>query len=153
MPKEIVIYQNKSGAIEFKGDFKKETLWASQAQIVNLFGVDQSVVSRHIRNILKDKEIDEKSNMQKMHIANSDKPITLYSLDVVLAIGYRTNSKVAIVFRKWATKTLRQHILNGYTINEKRLLEARDKFKELQETIIFFEKPEKEKSMTTPSLP
>jgi len=153
MPKEIVIYQNKSGAIEFKGDFKKETLWASQAQIVNLFGVDQSVVSRHIRNILKDKEIDEKSNMQKMHIANSDKPITLYSLDVVLAIGYRTNSKVAIVFRKWATKTLRQHILNGYTINEKRLLEARDKFKELQETIIFFEKPEKEKSMTTLSLP
>ncbi len=145
MPKEIVIYQNKSGAIEFKGDFQKETLWASQAQIVALFEVDQSVVSRHIRNIFKDKEIDEKSNMQKMHIANSDKPVVFYSLDVILAIGYRTNSKVAIVFRQWATKVLRQHILEGYTVNEKRLLRTRKSFQELQETISFLQEKSKHK--------
>ena len=128
MKKEIIIYQSKSGAIELKGNFKRETLWASQAQIVELFGVDQSVVSRHIKNIFKDGEIDEKSNMHFLHIANSDKPVVFYSLDVVLSVGYRTNSKVAIAFRKWATKTLRRHILDGYTINKKRLAKNYEAF-------------------------
>src|SRR3990167_8779930 len=103
--KGVIIYQAKNGAIEFRGDFTRETIWATQAQIVGLFSVDQSVVSRHIKNIFKDGEIDEKSNMQKMHNANSDKPTMLYSLDVILGVGYRTNSRVAIEFRKWATKT------------------------------------------------
>ena len=98
----VVIYQAKNGAIELRGDVRQETIWATQAQVVQLFEVDQSVVSRHIRNIFKDGEVDEKSNMQKMHIANSDKPVTLYSLDMILSIGYRTNSKIAIEFRKFA---------------------------------------------------
>ena len=119
--KQIMIYRSKSGALEIRSDIKKSTVWASQAQIVKLFGVDQSVVSRHIRNIFKDKEIDEKSNMQKMHNANSDKPVAFYSLDVILSVGYRTNSKVAIEFRKWATKTLRAYIVNGYAINKDRI--------------------------------
>lgn len=117
----IVIFQSKSGAIELRGDFGKETIWATQAQMVELFGVDQSVVSRHIKNIFTDGEIEEKSNMQKMHIANSDKPITSYSLDVILGVGYRTNSRVAIEFRKWATKTLKEHITKGYTINRRQI--------------------------------
>src|SRR3989344_9310158 len=117
----MVIYQAKSGAIELRGDFTRETIWATQAQIVGLFGVDQSVVSRHIRNMFKDGEIEEKSNMQKMHNANSDKPVTLYSLDVILGVGYRTNSRVAIQFRQWATKTLREHIIKGYTLNKSRI--------------------------------
>ena len=124
----IVVYQAKSGAIELRGDLSKETIWATQAQIVRLFGVDQSVVSRHIRNLFKDGEIEEKSNMQKMHIAHSDKPIVLYSLDVVLGVGYRANSKVAIEFRRWATKTLREHITKGYTINRKRISKNYDAF-------------------------
>ena len=128
MKKESIIYQAKSGAIELKGDLEKETIWASQAQIVDLFGVDQSVTSRHIRNIFKDGEINPKSNMQKMHIANSDKPVIFYSLDVILSVGYRTNSKVAIEFRKWATKTLRAYIVDGYTINKKRLAKNYDSF-------------------------
>ena len=119
--KGMVIYQAKSGAIELRGDFTRETIWAAQAQIVGLFGVDQSVVSRHIRNMFKDGEIEEKSNMQKMHNANSDKPVTLYSLDVILGVGYRTNSRVAIQFRQWATKTLREHIIKGYTLNRKQI--------------------------------
>ena len=97
---EIIIYQSREGAIELRGDFGNETIWATQAQIVDLFNVDQSVVSRHIKNIFRDGEIEEKSNMQKMHNANSDKPVASYSLDVVLSVGYRTNSKVAIEFRK-----------------------------------------------------
>ena len=128
MKKEVIIYQGKSGAIELKGDFKRETIWASQAQIVELFNVDQSVVSRHIRNIFKDGEIDKKSNMQKMHIANSDKPVIFYSLDVILSVGYRTNSKVAIIFRRWATRTLRRHILEGYTLDKKRLAKNYEAF-------------------------
>lgn len=138
----MVIYQAKSGAIELRGDFKHETIWATQAQIVKLFGVDQSVVSRHVKNIFKDGEIEEKSNMQKMHIANSDKPVVMYSLDVILSVGYRTNSKTAIVFRKWATKTIKEYLIKGYAINEKLLLETRQKFNELQTTILFL----KEKS-------
>jgi hypothetical protein len=72
---KTIIYQAPNGAIELKGDLSKETVWANQAQIVKLFDVDQSVISRHIRNIFKDGEVDQKSNMQKMHIANSDKPV------------------------------------------------------------------------------
>ena len=100
--------------------------------------MDQSVVSRHIRNFFKDDEIEQKSNMQKMHIANSDKPIMLYSLDVILGVGYRTNSKVAIEFRKWATKTLRSYIVDGFAINKSRIaknykqfLDSVDSFKRL----------------------
>jgi len=126
--KQVIIYQTKSGALELRKDVKNETMWATQAQIVSLFDVDQSVISRHIKNIFKDGEIDEKSNMQKMHNANSDKPITLYSLDVILSVGYRTNSKVAIWFRKWATKTLREHIVNGYTINRSRIAQNYNEF-------------------------
>ncbi len=127
-PKNIVIYQAKSGAIELRGDFGRETVWATQAQIVSLFNVDQSVVSRHIKNIFKDGEIEEKSNMQKMHIANSDKPVIFYSLDVILGVGYRTNSKIAIEFRQWATKTLKEHITKGYTINRKLIVRNYDAF-------------------------
>lgn len=119
--KEVVIYQAKNGAIELRGDFTHETVWATQAQIVNLFGVDQSVVSRHIKNIFSDGEIEAKSNMQKMHNANSDKPTILYSLDVILGVGYRTNSTIAIEFRKWATKTLRSYIVDGFAINKNRI--------------------------------
>ena len=117
--KEVIIYQAKSGAIELRGDFRHDTIWATQEDIVRLYEKDQSVISRHISSIFREKEADPQSNMQKMHIANSDKPVALYSLDIILAVGYRTNSKRAIEFRKWATKILREHITKGYTINPK----------------------------------
>ncbi len=132
---KIVIYQGNNGEIALKGDFFKETIWANQSQIVDLYGVDQSVISRHVKNIFRDGEIDEKSNMQKMHIANSDKPVIFYSLDVILAVGYRTNSKIAIEFRKWATKTLREHIVKGYTLNKKRLSKNYTEFLQAVETV------------------
>lgn len=133
--KDIIIYQAKSGAIQLRGDFTNETVWATQSQIVDLFNVDQSVVSRHIRNIFKDGEIEEKSNMQKMHNANSDKPVILYSLDVILGVGYRTNSKVAIEFRKWATKTLRSYIVDGFAINKHRIAKNYDQFLDIVENV------------------
>jgi hypothetical protein len=94
---EIIKYNN--GEIELKVSVEYETVWLTQKQIVELFQKDQSVISRHINNVFKTGEIDEKSNMQKMHIANSDKPVKFYSLDIVLAVGYRTNSPRAIEFR------------------------------------------------------
>ena len=72
---KVVIYQAKSGAIELRGDFDKETLWATQAQIAQVFGIERSVVTKHVNNLLRSEEIDQKSNVQKMHIANSDKPV------------------------------------------------------------------------------
>jgi prophage maintenance system killer protein len=125
---QVFIYQAKTGAIEFKGDLKTETIWASQAQIRDLFQVDQSVISRHIRNIFKDGEIEQTGNMQKMHIAFSDKPVVFYSLDVILSVGYRTNSKVAIAFRKWATEILRCYLLDDYVINKKRIVQNHSEF-------------------------
>jgi len=99
-------------------------LWASQAQIASLFNVERSVVTKHVRNILKDKELDKNSVCANFaHTARDGKiyQVQYYNLDVILAVGYRTNSVRAIQFRQWATKTLRQHILEGYTLNKKRL--------------------------------
>ena len=93
---ELLIYQGKNWEIILKEDSKNETIWASQKDIAEVFGIDRTVVTKHINNIFKDDEIDEKSNVQKMHIANSDKPVKFYNLDIILAVGYRTNSSKAI---------------------------------------------------------
>ncbi len=78
---QIIIYQAKSGAIEFKGDLKKETVWATQSQISHLFGIDRTVVTKHIGKILGSGEVNKKSNVQILHIANSDKPIKSICID------------------------------------------------------------------------
>lgn len=131
---KIVVYENGEVEIKVSLDNQNETIWLTQKQIVQLFQKDQSVISRHINKIFKDNEVDEKSNMQKMHIANSDKPVKFYSLDVVLAVGYRTNSKKAIEFRKWATKVLKQYIINGYVINSEKI--TVDRFLNLEKDVI-----------------
>ncbi|MFH1990478.1 MAG: virulence protein RhuM/Fic/DOC family protein [Patescibacteria group bacterium] len=138
----IVIYKTSKNEVELKVRFEGESVWLNQEEIARLYGKERSVVTKHINNIFKDAEVDKKSNVQKLHIANSDKPIVIYGIDVILAVGYRVNSARAIHFRRWATKVLKQHLIKGYTINEKRLLEAREKFQELQEAISFL----KEKS-------
>lgn len=89
-----VIYND--GELELNVSVTEDTLWLTQMQLCDIFEKDQSVISRHINNIFRDNEVDKKSNMQKMHIANSDKPVNFYSLDIVLAVGYRTNSSKAI---------------------------------------------------------
>ena len=118
---KIVIYKDRRGNVELKADLIKDTIWATQAQIAQVFGIDRTVATKHINNLLKSREIEEKSNVQKMHVANSDKPVAFYSLDMILAIGYRTNSGQAIIFRKWATKTLREYIVKGIAINTERI--------------------------------
>lgn len=132
---KLIVFQAKNGAIELKADVNSETVWATQANIVKLFEKDQSVVSRHIAKIFKDGEVDAKSNMQKMHNANSDKPVVYYSLDVILAVGYRVNSNRAIEFRKWATKTLKQYITQGFAVNSLVIKNNYSQFLEVVEDI------------------
>ena len=127
----MVIYND--GELELNVSVDNETIWLTQAQLSDIFEKDQSVISRHINNVFKDNEVDEKSNMQKMHIANSDKPVSFYSLDIVLAVGYRTNSQKAIKFRQWATNVLRNYIHNGYAINSEKITHQR--FKELESDV------------------
>jgi len=124
----IVIYKASRKEVEIKVRFENESVWLSQSSIAKLFGKDRSVITKHISKIFADKEIDKKSNVQKTHIANSDKPVELYSLDVILAVGYRTNSQRAMHFRKWATQVLKNYLIKGYALNEKRLLETQEKF-------------------------
>jgi len=138
-----MIYTTSKNEVELKVHFKNESVWLGQSEIALLFGRERSVITKHINKIFSDKEVDKASNVQKMHIANSDKPVEFYSLDVILAVGYRANSPRAIHFRHWATKILKQYLIKGYAINEKRLLEAQNKFKELQETVLFLQKHSK----------
>ncbi len=142
---EIIIYRPSKNEVELKVRFEDEMVWLRQNEIADLFGRDRSVITRHINKIFKDKEINKKSNVHFLHIANSDKPVAFYSLDVILSVGYRTNSARAINFRQWATKVLKNYLLKGYAINEKRLLEAHNKFNQLQETISFLQKKSKVK--------
>lgn len=121
---DTAIYQTKNGAISLKQDTSADMLWASQEHIADIFELERSTVTKHIRNILKDNELNEKSVCAKLsHTAEDGKTyqVQFYSLDVILAVGYRTNSNKAIAFRQWATKTLKNHIYKGYTINQTRI--------------------------------
>jgi len=120
---EIIIYQAEDGQTALAVQLADETVWLNQAQMAELFQRDQSVLSRHIRNVFTDGELDETSNMQKMHIAGSAKPVALYSLDVIISVGYRVKSQRGTQFRIWATKVLKQHLVKGFTTNERRLAE------------------------------
>ena len=124
---EILIYKPSKNEVELRVRFKEEMVWLKQQEIADLFDKDRSVITKHINKIFKDKEIDQKSNVHFLRIANSDKPVAFYSLDVILAIGYRTNSSRAIHFRQWATKILKRYLLKGYVVNQKQLLEAKKK--------------------------
>jgi prophage maintenance system killer protein len=132
---EVVIYQAEDGNAALEVQLDQDTVWLSQAQLVNLFERDVSVISRHIRNVFKEGELDQESNLQKMQIANSDRPVVFYSLDVIISVGYRVKSQRGTQFRQWATRVLRDHLVKGYTLNEQRLRDERAKFKEMQRTV------------------
>jgi len=132
---EVVIYRTKDKKIQLEVKFERETVWLTQADIATLFRVERSVITKHLRNIFISKELDEKSNVHFLHIAFSDKPVKLYNLDVVISVGYRVNSFRATQFRMWATGVLRKHVIDGYTLNEKRLHQYADKLRALQNAI------------------
>ena len=120
---ELEIYQSEDGSLELSVTIDSETVWLSQYQMQTLFGRERSVITKHTNNVFKDGELTELSNVQKMHIANSDKPVKYYSLDVVISVGYRVKSVQGVKFRQWATRSLKSHLLQGFTVNESRLHE------------------------------
>lgn len=118
---EVIIYKTIDNQTQIDVKFENDTVWLSQSQITALFERDRTVITKHINKIFNDGELDEKSNVQKMHIAHSDRPVTFYNLDVIISVGYRVNSKQGIRFRQWATQRLKEYLVKGYTINEQRL--------------------------------
>ncbi|MBP6756982.1 MAG: virulence protein RhuM/Fic/DOC family protein [Bacteroidia bacterium] len=132
-----IIFQASNGALELRTDSDIETIWASKKQISEIFEIDRSVVSKHIKRVFTDNELDQKVVCAKFahttqHGAIKEKQqntiIEYYNLDIILAVGYRTNSKIAIQFRQWVTQTLKQHITKGFTINESRIQQNKELF-------------------------
>ena len=126
---EVVVYQDSEGQVRVDVRLERETVWLTQAQMAELFGRDQSVVSRHVRNVFANGELPAEGNMQKMHIASADKPTALYSLDVIISVGYRVKSTRGVQFRQWATRVLREHLVRGYAFDPCAEIAARAKCK------------------------
>lgn len=132
---ELIIYQTEDGRTKIDVYFQGENAWLNKAQMAELFQRDRSVISRHVRNVFDEGELDEKSNVQKMHIANADRPVQFYSLDVIISVGYRVKSQRGVEFRRWANSVLKDHIIKGYTVNTIRL-EALQKTVEIQSKML-----------------
>lgn len=116
---ELVIYEPADGGqviVRLEG----ESLWLTQEQVSALFKRERSVITKHLRNIFRDGELDKKSNVQNLHIAGSDKPVKFYNLDAIISVGYRVNSKRGTQFRQWATGILRDHLIRGWTLDRTR---------------------------------
>ena len=140
---EIVVYQPDEVTkldVKVSGD----TVWLTQTQMATLFQRERTVITKHIKNIFAERELEEKSNVQILHFANSDKPVKIYSLDVIISVGYRVKSVYGTRFRQWANKVIKDYMVRGYAVNyrialiDERLISHEQKLKEHEEKINFF---------------
>ena len=115
---QLIAFTEDGLSLDVRVDAEKETVWLTQAEMAELFDVDRTRITRHVNNILQDEEVDFESNVRKTHFANSDRPASLYSLNMILSVGYRVNSKCGIAFRRWANTVLKQYLVEGYALNE-----------------------------------
>lgn len=134
MDNDIVLFETGDKEIKLSVPIEQETVWLTQAQMVELFERDISVISRHINNIFKEGEVEKESNLHFLQIANSDRPVAYYSLDVIISVGYRIKSKRGVEFRKWANSVLRQYILQGYAVNNNRINQLGDVIRIMRRT-------------------
>lgn len=116
----MLIYRSADDKIKIDVRFESETVWLTQSQMCVLFGRERSVITKHVKNIFEEKELDENSNVQILHIANSDKPVKFYNLDVIISVGYRVKSQQGTQFRIWATQRLKEYIIKGFALNDER---------------------------------
>ena len=135
MENEIIVFKNGGLELEVNVSEDRENVWLSKQQMAELFQRDRTVISKHLKNIFNESELSEKSNVQNLHVANSDKPVPFYSLDVIISVGYRVKSPNGIIFRKWATSILKDYMIKGYSINQKRL-DALNKTIEIQSRML-----------------
>jgi hypothetical protein len=137
----FLLYTGNDGNVNVEVFLKDETVWLTQKAIGELFGKERSVITKHLKNVFTSGELEEKSNVQKMHFSYSDKPIKFYTLDVIISVGYRVNSYQATQFRIWATKTLKEYIIKGFVLDDERLKQGnrvfgKDYFDELRDTLL-----------------
>lgn len=134
---DMLIYQTEDGLTKIDVSFENDTVWLSKNQMAELFQRDRSVISKHIKNVFDEGELSPESNVQNLHIANSDKPVDFYNLDVIISVGYRVKSRRGVQFRMWATNILKEYIKKGFAMDDDRLKElgGGGYFKELLERI------------------
>ena len=136
---EIIVYQPEGGEFHIEVRVENETVWLTQAQMAELFSKSISVISRHIANVFAEHELEEKSNLHFLQIANSDKPVKLFSLDVIISVGYRVKSYQGTQFRRWASQVLKEHLLKGFSVNQ-RLVSHENRLENLDSRVIYLEK-------------
>ena len=122
---EVLVYQAEDGSALVEVRLERDTVWLTQAQMAELFGRERSVITKHVRNVFREGELAEESNVQNLHIAGSDKPVGFYNLNVIISVGYRVKSLRGTQFRIWATRVLRDHLVKGYSVNAARLRDLR----------------------------
>jgi len=120
---QVILFQAADGQVTLDVRLEADTVWLSQAQMAELFGRERSVITRHVGNVFREGELPEKSNVHFLHIAGADRPVGFYNLDVIISVGYRVKSPRGTQFRIWATQVLRQHLIEGYTLHQRRLQE------------------------------
>lgn len=147
---KILIYKSKDGP-KLDVYFEKETVWLTQKQMALLFDKGIPTINEHIKNIYKEGELEKKSTIRKFRIVQNEggrqieRDIDFYNLDVIISVGYRVKSLRGTQFRIWATKTLKEHLVKGYSINERRLLQTKNQLQELQRAISFLQEKSKHK--------
>ncbi len=138
---KILIYKAKDGSQQLEVRLEQETVWLSQKQIADIFGTQRPAISKHLSNIFKSKELEEKSVSSILeHTAKDGKTYKtqFYNLDAIISVGYRVNSQKATRFRVWATNVLREHLVKGYTLNEKRLSQLVQNMQQLEQAVKVF---------------
>ena len=135
MENEIIVFKNGELEIEVNVSEDRENVWLSKQQMAELFQRDRTVISKHLKNIFDEGELAENNNVQNLHVVNVKQLVPFYSLDVIISVGYRVKSPNGIIFRKWATSILKDYMIKGYSINQKRL-DALNKTIEIQSRML-----------------
>ncbi|MCE2935524.1 MAG: virulence RhuM family protein [Flammeovirgaceae bacterium] len=149
---DVEIYTAKDGKAQIEVRFENETVWLSLNQLAQLFGRDKSVISRHLKRIFEDRELSRKSVVAKNATTAADGKtyeVECFNLDVIISVGYRVNSKRGTQFRQWATQRLRDYLVKGYAINEKRLKASQQQLTDLKKSLSLLENVVKQKQLST----
>lgn len=132
---EIVVFKDNEIELNVNLSTEENTVWLNANQMALLFDKDEKTIRKHINNVFRDKELDENNNTQKMRVVGVKQLVSFYTLDVIISVGYRVKSQRGIIFRQWANKVLKQYLVQGYAVNEKRL-KALNKTVQIQSEII-----------------
>ena len=152
---QILLYQSKDGTTQVEVSLRDETIWLSQRQMAQLFDKDTDTIGLHLRNIFKQGELLESATSEESSVVQQEgrrqvrRKIRVYNLDAVISVGYRVNSIRGTQFRIWATNVLRQHLVEGYTLNQKRLQARSEKLRELQQAISMIDQIAEHKALAS----